>query len=385
MHCTVLTWLVCKCFRSKPMEPANQTASVTPWYQNTSLPLGPSNSTQEAEWALVRTVIPPYVFTLCVLGLLLNGFVLLVYLLHRDQLTVAEVYLSNLALADFLLLCFLPFWAKNIQDNFNWPYGDELCKLVNAAIVVNFYTSTYTLVMISMDRYLALVKTMKARRLRRVSYAKLVCCLLWTLGLLLSSPNMVHRKVKFIHKLQMWACVQDYSHDSPWKLANQVLMNMLGFILPFLVIACCSVSIVKVLLARRECQGFHDINDRKATALVYGVTLLFLLCWGPLQTFVFLDVLCDINVLDVDRWHHTVDVGRQVSLYLAFLNSALNPVLYVFSGGYFRRKICDVYRRSGYSRRGSDMTTFQRSVVSTYVNRGDQIKPVVIPEEMTRR
>lgn len=179
--------------------------------------------------------------------------------------------------------------------------------------------------------------------------------------------------------------MQDYSHDSPWKMASQVLMNVLGFLLPFLVIALCSVSIVKALVARRECQGFHDINDRKATALVYGVTLLFLLCWGPLQTFVFLDVLCDLHVLDVDLWHHTLDVGRQVSLYLAFLNSALNPLLYVFSGEYFRRKISDVYRRSGHGRRGSDMTTFQRSVVSTYVNRGDQIKPVVIPKEMTLR
>lgn len=367
------------------MEPKNQTATVSPWYQNTSLSPGPSDSPLEAEWALVRTIIPPYVFSLCALGLLLNGFVLLVYLLHRDQLTVAEVYLSNLALADFLLLCLLPFWAKNILDDYNWPYGDVLCKLVNAAIVINFYTSTYTLVMISVDRYLALVKTMKARRLRRVSYAKLVCGLLWTLGLLLSSPNMVHRKVKFIHKMQMWACVQDYSHDSPWKLANQVLMIVLGFFLPFLVIAFCSTSIVKALVVRRECQGFHDINDRKATALVYAITLLFLLCWGPLQTFVLLDVLCDVHVLDVDLWHHTIDVGRQVSLYLAFLNSALNPVLYVLSGGYFRRKISDVYRRGGHSRRGSDMTTFQRSVVSTYVNRGDQIKPVVIPEEMTWR
>lgn len=365
------------------MEPKNQTATVTPWYQNTSFPSGTTDSPLEAEWVLVRTIIPPYVFTLCALGLLLNGFVLLVYLLHRDQLTVAEVYLSNLALADFLLLCLLPFWAKNILDDYNWRYGDALCKLVNAAIVVNFYTSTYTLVMISVDRYMALVKTMRARRLRRVSYAKLVCGLLWTLGLLLSSPNMVHRKVKFVPKVQMWACVQDYSHDSPWKLANQVLMIVLGFFLPFLVITFCSVSIVKALVARRECQGFHDINDRKATALVYGVTLLFLLCWGPFQAFVLLDVLCDVHVLDVDLWHHTIDVGRQVSLYPAFLNSALNPVLYVFSGEYFRRKISDVYRRGGHSRRGSDMTTFQRSVISTYVNRGDQIKPVVIPEEMT--
>lgn len=362
------------------MEPKMFAPAVTPWYENISLPFpDPSESPHKAEWELVRAIIPPYIFTLCLFGLIFNSFVLAVNLLHRDQLTVAEIYLSNLALADFLLLCSLPFLAKYIQDDYNWTYGDTMCKMVNSVIVVNFYTSTFSLVMISVDRYLALVKTMSAGRLRRTPYAKLTCGVLWMLGLLLSLPTAVHRKVKFIDELQTLSCIHDYGHDSPWKLAHEALMNVLGFVLPFPVIAFSSCSIIRVLVRRRDIQGFHDIDDRKATVLVYAVTLLFLLCWGPFQAINFLDLLCDVGVLDVDAWHHTLDVGRQVSVYLAFLNSALNPVLYVFSGQYFRRKIGAIYRRSRYDRRGSDMTTFQRSVVSTYINRADQIKTVVLP------
>ncbi|XP_058471798.1 B1 bradykinin receptor, partial [Solea solea] len=258
------------------------------------------------------------------------------------------------------------------------PYGDASCKLVNSVIIVNFYTSIYTLVMISLDRYLALVKTMKARWLRRTLYAKIACLILWILGLLLSLPTMLHRKVKFIEDYQTLSCVLDYGDDMRWKLAHQILMNVVGFVMPLLVIVFSSGSIIKVLAQRKDTVGFHDADDRKATALVYAVTLLFLLCWGPFQIFTFLDILCDVHVLDETSWFHALNVGSQVSVYLGFLNSALNPLLYVFSGQYFRRKVTAIYRRSRPPRRGSDMTTYQRSVVSTYLNKTEQIKPVVI-------
>ncbi|XP_035466168.2 B1 bradykinin receptor [Scophthalmus maximus] len=363
-----------------PMEPMRFASVTTVWSENstTSLPVEPSESPTSAEWDILHAVVPPYIFVLCLIGLLFNGFVLGVFVANKDRLTVAEIYLSNLALADFLLLCGLPFWAMYILNDFNWPYGDTLCKLVNSMFVINFYTSIYTLVMISVDRYLALVRTMKARWLRRTLYAKVACFILWILGLLLSTPTMVHRKLKFFEEYQSISCILDFSHDNSWKLAHQILMNILGFVLPILVIVFCSGNIIKALTLRTESVGFHNADDKKATALVYAVTLLFVLCWGPFQIFTFLDSLCDVHVLDETLWFHTLDIGSQVSVYLAFLNSALNPLLYVFSGQYFRRKVNAIYRRKRLRRRGSDMTTFQRSVVSTYINRTEQIKAVVI-------
>ncbi|KAL3049367.1 hypothetical protein OYC64_008767 [Pagothenia borchgrevinki] len=359
------------------MEPMMLVAVGTLWSENSSASR-PSEFPITAEWELVRTIIPPYIFTLSLLGLLLNIFVLGVFFAHKDRLTVAEIYLSNLALADIILLCALPFWAMNILNNFNWPYGDALCKLVNSIIILHFYTNIFTLVMISIDRYLALVKTMKARWLRRTLYAKVICFLLWMLALALSTPTMVHRKVTYIQEIGTMSCILDYSQGDSWKLAHQILMNVVGFVLPVLVIVFSSGNIIKALVQRKERVAFHDINDTKATVLVYAVTLLFLLCWGPFQVFTFLDTLCDVRVLDEELWFHALDIGTQVSAYLAFLNSALNPLLYVFSGQYFRRKVSAIYRRTRHYRRGSDTTIYQRSVVSTYINRTEKIKPVVI-------
>ncbi|XP_061823909.2 B1 bradykinin receptor [Nerophis lumbriciformis] len=355
------------------MEPVKLVTTAVPENSSSSLH---SDFITSAEFAAIRLIVPPYIFTVSVLGLLWNAFVLCVFLAHKDRLTVAEVYLSNLAVADFAVLCGLPFWGANILNDYNWLYGDTLCKMVNGVIMVNFYTSVYTLVMISVDRYLAIVRTMKARWLRRTRHAKVTCVFLWILGFLLSTPTMLHRKVIYNEEIQNTACLLDYG--SSWKLANQLLLNIVGFVLPALVIVFSSRAIIKALAQRKDTVGLHDVNDTKASVLLYAVTLLFILCWGPFQVFTFFDTLCDVHVLDVKLWSHALDVGGQVSAYLGILNSALNPLLYVLSGQYFRKKVSAIYRRTLRQRRGSDMTTYQRSVASTYIQRPEQIKPVVI-------
>ncbi|XP_020784098.1 B1 bradykinin receptor [Boleophthalmus pectinirostris] len=358
------------------VEPWKHLPTLTRWTNNTTAST-PPDLALSADWELIYALVPPYIFTISALGLLFNSFVLAVFLATRDHLTVAEIYLSNLVLADFLLMCCLPFWAMNILAEFNWPYGDALCKTVNSIIVVNLYVSILTLVMISVDRYLALVKTMKALWLRRTLYAKIICFVLWAVAVLLSLPMLIHRKVMYVEQLETLSCVLDYEHESSWKLAHQILMNLAGFALPLLVIVFCSANIIRSLSKRRT-MAFQDVSDKKATALVYAVTLVFLFSWSPFQIFTFLDVLCDLNVLEEAKWYHALDIGGQVSVYLAFLNSVLNPLLYVCSGQYFRRKVRAICRRSRRGRRGSDMTVYQRSVISTYLNRTEQIKPVVL-------
>jgi len=369
------------------------------WSDNSSasVGLGPNNTTDgegpvdhEEEWLLVRSIIPPYIFTLSALGLLGNSFVLLVFLVQKDRLNVPEIYLGNLALADLALLLCLPFWAMNIRHDFNWPYGEALCKIVNSSAVLNFYTSVYVVATISVDRYLALVQTMRARWLRRTRYAKAVCAATWLLGLLMSAPSLAHRTVAYVEELDTTACVLDYGPlgGVGWRLAHQIAMNVVGFACPVLIIALSSGAVVRALNRRRK-EGVcaHEVGggggDRKATALVYAVILLFLLCWGPFHLFTFLDTLCELSLLDEAWWGHTLDIGHQVSVYVAFSNSVLNPALYVFSGQYFRRKVGAIFRRvknrgRQRHRRGSDMSLYQRSVISTYINRTDQIQTVDI-------
>ncbi|XP_041121973.1 B1 bradykinin receptor-like [Polyodon spathula] len=315
------------------------------------------------DFDFVYIFVPPYVFTICVAGLLGNMFVLLVFFLQKGRCTVAEIYLGNLAAADFMLLACLPFWAVNIMHHFKWPFGDFLCRTTCVTIIFNMYTSIYLLAMVSIDRYFALVRTMTTGRMRSVFYAKVFCLSIWLFGFIMGIPSVIYRSVQYVPDFDVVMCLLKFPQKS-WKLALDIVLIIIGFLLPVSVIAFCNYHIIKALKESQEYAASKDRSDNKATKLIFAVILAFLLCWTPFHFFTFLDILYEVGALKGCTWETILDLGNQIATYLACLNSLLNPVLYVFASQYFRRKITDIFKCTK-SRRGSDLVALQRSVIST--------------------
>ncbi|XP_077906944.1 B2 bradykinin receptor [Ictidomys tridecemlineatus] len=296
-------------------------------------------------WGWLNATQAPFLWVLFVLAAVENVFVLSVFCLHKSRCTVAEIYLGNLAVADLILACGLPFWAITIANNFDWLFGEVLCRVVNTMIYMNLYSSICFLMLVSIDRYLALVKTMSMGRMRGVRWAKLYSLVIWGCTLLLSSPMLVFRTMKGYSDEghNVTACVIIYPSHT-WEVFTNVLLNLVGFLLPLSVITFCTVQIMQVL-RNNEMQKFKEIQtERKATVLVLAVLLLFVVCWLPFQISTFLDTLLRLGILSGCWNEHIIDVITQISSYVAYSNSCLNPLVYVIVGKRFRKKSREVYR-----------------------------------------
>ncbi|XP_047466323.1 B2 bradykinin receptor-like [Mugil cephalus] len=312
----------------------------------TTLPYGDQNDTNVTDcpdldiWHWLNDNQPVYILVLTVLGILLNVIVLLVFCLHKKACTVAEIYLSNLAAADLVLVSCLPFWAVNISNNFNWPFGQFMCKVVNVGIKMNVYCSIYFLVLVSIDRYIALVHTMSYGRMRRPKYAKLGSLLTWGFGLLLSVPALVFREVRHFPQYGM-VCFLAYPSHTVELLCDGMLI-VFSFIIPISIITFCTYKIIQAL----HVQAIERINaektEQKATTLVLAVLLAFLICWVPFHMVTILDVLLRAEVLGGCHLSGAIDICNQIFTYLAFFNSVLNPILYVIVGKNFRKKVWEV-------------------------------------------
>lgn len=181
-------------------------------------------------WSWLNAIQAPFLWVLFLLAALENLFVLSVFFLHKNSCTVAEIYLGNLAAADLILACGLPFWAITIANNFDWVFGEVLCRVVNTMIYMNLYSSICFLMLVSIDRYLALVKTMSMGRMRGVRWAKLYSLVIWGCTLLLSSPMLVFRTMREYSEEghNVTACVIVYPSRS-WEVFTNVLLNLVGF------------------------------------------------------------------------------------------------------------------------------------------------------------
>ncbi|NWH20018.1 BKRB1 protein, partial [Grus americana] len=299
-------------------------------------------------WEIVFYIVPKYIDTVCVIGILGNVFVLFTYSLHKAPRKIAEIYLMNLAVADLIFLTCLPFWAENIRNEFNWPFGNFLCRGTSASISLNMYTSIYLLVAVSMDRYLTFVHTLNHRGIRSKSMAKWICLLAWFFGILLSLPIFMFRTVKHFPTWNISACALDFPTPS-WETAESLVLNIAGFVLPSTAIIFLNFSTIHNLQKKaREQRSLRiksckEHNDMKATRLIFTVVLMFLLCWTPYHLFVFLDILFQTEVIKGCFWEELLNFGEQFGYTLATTNSCINPVIYVFVGKYFRQKALEVF------------------------------------------
>jgi hypothetical protein len=83
--------------------------------------------------------------------------VVLVVAANQQMRSTTNILIFNLAVADLLFIVFcVPFTATDYVLPF-WPFGDIWCKIVQYLIVVTAYASVYTLVLMSLDRFLAVV------------------------------------------------------------------------------------------------------------------------------------------------------------------------------------------------------------------------------------
>lgn len=325
--------------------------ALQPTNQSQLLPPNATSCEDDAReaWDLLHRVLPTFIVAVCCCGLLGNLFVLSVFFLPRRRLTAAEIYLANLAASDLVFVLGLPFWAENIWNQFHWPFGAALCRVVNGVIKANLFISIFLVVAISRDRYRALVHPMASRRQRRRRLAQVTCLLIWAVGGLLSVPTFLLRSVKVVPDLNVSACVLLLPPHEAWHFARMVELNAVGFLLPLAAIVFFNYHILASLRGRAagmaggaRCGG---PGEGKPTALILTLVAAFLACWAPYHFFAFLEFLVQVRALRGCFWENVTDLGLQWANFFAFINSCLNPVIYVFVGQLFRTKVWELYKK----------------------------------------
>ncbi|KAM9340872.1 B2 bradykinin receptor-like [Symphorus nematophorus] len=334
--------------------PANSTAAMYGAQNNTNA--DNCSSVETENWII--NVVPVYLLFITVLGIVFNVFVLMVFCLHKKPCTVAEIYLSNLAAADLVLVSCVPFWAVTISNRYNWIFGRFLCKVVSLGIKMNACCSIYFLVLVSIDRYLALVHTMSQSRMRRPKFAKLGCVLVWGLGLLLGIPTLIYREVE--DHCNATSC---YLHITKTAmLLYEGIIILFSFIIPIPIISFCTVKIIQAL-SNRLMEGLNGQKmEHKATTLVLAVLMAFLICWVPFHVVRIVEVLWRVGVLRVDA--DLLNTWSQITNNLAFFNSVLNPILYVVVGKNFQKKVKELFKQLSMGRT-STMTSVRSTVTKS--------------------
>ncbi|XP_078524188.1 type-1 angiotensin II receptor [Lissotriton helveticus] len=294
------------------------------------------NCSASGRHGYIFIMVPTVYSIIFILGIFGNSLVIFVICCYMKLKTVASIFLLNLAIADICFLLNLPLWAVSTAMHYEWIFGNCLCKIASTAITLNLYTSVFLLSCLSVDRYMAIVHPMRSRLWRTMSIARIACIFIWALAFVASLPATIYREQVYIADLNLTACVYLYnSSNSALLVGIGLTKNVLGFLVPFLIISISYIFIGKTLKEAYQIQKNKSMSD-DIFKMIVVIVLVFFFCWIPHQVFTLLDVLIQLKIITDCRIHDIVDTGIPITICIAYFNSCLNPFFYVFFAKKFR-------------------------------------------------
>ncbi|KAM4026494.1 atypical chemokine receptor 3 isoform 1-T1 [Anomaloglossus baeobatrachus] len=301
--------------------------------------------------ALLYTLAIVHIF-IFVVGLLANSVVIWLNLQSKTTGYETHLYIFNLAVADLCVLLTLPVWIVSLVQHNQWPMGEMTCKVTHLIFSINLYSSIFFLACMSVDRYLSVSLRGTISKHRRQIIRRLVCVLVWLVAFGVSLPDTYYLKTVSSPVTNETFCRSMYPEHTykEWLLGMEILNILLGFIVPFAIIAvfycllAWSLSSSSSSSLSSSSSSAVDQERRISGRLIVSYVVVFMMCWLPYHILVLLDVFYFLHLLPFScLLDNFLYAGLNITQCYSLLHCCINPVLYSLIHRNYRYEIMKAF------------------------------------------
>ncbi|XP_043987711.1 trace amine-associated receptor 13c-like [Gambusia affinis] len=254
---------------------------------------------------------------------------------HFRQLhTPTNILLLSLGVSDFFVgLLLMPF--EIYRFTFCWFLGDVMCVLFWFLISNLITASIWNIVLISVDRYVAICYPLHYPTRISLTRIKYCVCLCWFCA---SSCSFFYTKDELIQPGRYNSCIGECKFVISYILGTfDIIFN---FILPVttIIVLYLRVFVVAVSQARSmrshiTVATFHSATSRtkrselKAARTLGVLVVVYLMCYCPYYCY----SLAEVNLSSTSY--------ASILFFLFYSNSCLNPVIYALFYPWFRKAV----------------------------------------------
>lgn len=280
-----------------------------------------------------------------VLGVVGNGILVLLFLMHKQLRDINNAFVTNLALSDFFFVLFLIPIKIYQHYHIYRPLGTTFCAF---SIIINYTSqdvSSFSLAAMAYFRYRAVLRPLQSRshsRDRRYAmFITFLCVLFWIIGII----------VAIYPSTQCQSCSTEDHIFQELHLIKDVVGNSYTAFTIFRTIACFLVPFVTIaifygIMAAHLCKGQtmlernSSISARRAArsrkklgGIVLAIATLFFISWFPHYLLFY------IRLFGNDNFDSNVGTFFIISQISTFLPSSLNPLILLATSTGYRKAI----------------------------------------------
>ncbi|XP_052799070.1 G-protein coupled receptor 161-like [Mya arenaria] len=310
---------------------------------------------------VIMTVVLFAIFVVSFVG---NITVFVIFFKRPVLLTISNRFIVNLSVCNILqTVAIMPFVVTSLISQ-EWWFGSFWCHASGFGMNLIFTASTFTLLLIAIDRYLAVAKPLHYSMTMTSKRASVMIASVWFSAILCSLPPLLGWNSYEFQRYKISCMTVAYSKHHRDR-SYSIFLVTVCFILPSCIImwAYCSIfkaakvssekvrrnstissglndyselslrggrrnSSAQILMHRLICSSktgsvLWRRDERKAAVTSFMVLFTFILCWLLYFIIIILECLLD----DQDRIDPVV---KTLSVLLALSSCAINPLVYVF-------------------------------------------------------
>ncbi|XP_073511442.1 N-formyl peptide receptor 2-like [Phyllobates terribilis] len=255
-----------------------------------------------------------------VLGIIGNGLVIWIAG-FRMKKTISAGWFLHLAIADFLCCASLPLRITEWVLHFDW-LPVRICVMSLILFNLNMSVSVLLLTAMSIDRWVSVMWPFWGKVHRTCKLVRITVVIIWMLGLL-STGLVFYLYIYYIHDLNEWCTYvhmyEDVNHRKI-KQTLQIIRLTIMFVIPFLIIITTYFTIFfKVRKSKRS---------QRSSRIITTVISCFFISWFPYYIWPLTPMY--------DGHYIQFYILNTITMILAYLNSCINPIIYVFIGQDFQ-------------------------------------------------
>ena len=319
----------------------------------------------------------------------MTGNILIIYVVRKTKNVQRNVnyLILNMAVSDLFIPAFV-IPTKIVQiildiDGNRWLItglgGEITCKLVHFVLDITLPVSILTLVLIALERFVAVVFPLRAKRITSRLRVALILST-WIISIAVNGPYFYTFKINEYDSeaycIPSWEPA--FEEPSTSKFYATFLCVVI-VIIPFTLMAVIYTIIVLTLVRKRKAlrdavRGgvIRDKMNRNVLKMAVTIVVVFAICWGPANIYIFILIFV---------WNWQVSpcallAFSFISQFFAHANSAINPLIYfgfvenyrrslrnAINGSILRTSFQDAENRLNHRRDTFELTTISRQRV----------------------